>query len=240
MLLLAPRGLLDQIKKGAGLPPGPITAQGLMSDGKQASLMDPSIRYGVDRKEQPSLELPETHDLDKLLRTNEGEVPYIYKDTKSNPTYGTGIRMYGMERHRDWRRADSFFSNQQLNKMGLSPSSSVAFKNEAPVQAPNNYKQDYIKERNKWIDHSIKQFPEFLSYPKDIQLAINDMHFNMGDLIKRKKPFKRFVKAVINKEWGDAGAEIKDSDYYRYDAPKRAEENRQRFLKYEIKDSPGK
>ncbi len=41
MLLLAPRGLLDQIKKGAGLPPGPITAQGLMSDGKQASLMNP-------------------------------------------------------------------------------------------------------------------------------------------------------------------------------------------------------
>ena len=41
MLLLAPRGLLDQIKQGAGLPPGPITAQGLMSDDKQPSLMRP-------------------------------------------------------------------------------------------------------------------------------------------------------------------------------------------------------
>ena len=40
MLLLAPRGLLDQIKQGAGLPPGPITAQGLMSDDRQPSLMN--------------------------------------------------------------------------------------------------------------------------------------------------------------------------------------------------------
>ena len=58
MLLLAPRGLLDQIKKGAGLPPGPITAQGLMSDGKQASLMNPdpvSLGGFNTRRESPKI-----------------------------------------------------------------------------------------------------------------------------------------------------------------------------------------
>ena len=33
-------GLLDRIKTMAGLPPGPINAQGLMSDDKQPSLMN--------------------------------------------------------------------------------------------------------------------------------------------------------------------------------------------------------
>jgi hypothetical protein len=48
MLLLAPRGLLDQIKQGANLPPGQITPEnimksGLMSDDRQPSLMNTDL-----------------------------------------------------------------------------------------------------------------------------------------------------------------------------------------------------
>ena len=174
--------------------------------------------------------------LDKVIKQKEGDVPFVYKDSKGFATYGIGTRDFGMDKHDEWKRADSFLTRPERRKMGVAGKTPNAFKDGLPISAPSGYMMDYEIKRDKAIAKSVSQFPDFWSYPKEIQLAIVDMYYNMGDLVNRKLPFTRFAQAVRGRDWGDAAKEIKDSKYYREDVPSRAEENRQRFLKYSVKN----
>ena len=174
--------------------------------------------------------------LDKLIKQKEGNVPFVYKDSKGFSTYGVGTRDFSMDKHNEWKRADSFLTRPERRKMGLAGKTPIAFKDGLPISAPSEYMMDYEIKRDKAIARSVSTFTDFWSYPKEIHLAIVDMIYNMGDLENRKLPFTKFVQAVRNRDWGDAAEEIKDSKYYRDDVPSRAEENRQRFLKYSVKN----
>lgn len=70
-----------------------------------------------------------------------------------------------------------------------------------------------LKEDCEWaLETCSKLFPVFPSLSVNRQLAIIDMAFNMGE--EKLKKFSRFAAAVELERWEEAGAEIKDSDYY--------------------------
>ena len=63
-------GLLDQIKQGAGLPPGPITAQGLMSGEEASGLMNlPQMQYKRDRQKKPDTKHPSIRRFENIWKS---------------------------------------------------------------------------------------------------------------------------------------------------------------------------
>ena len=63
-------GLLDRIKTMADLPPGPITAQGLMSGEEASGLMNlPQMQYKRDRQKKPDTKHPSIRRFENIWKS---------------------------------------------------------------------------------------------------------------------------------------------------------------------------
>lgn len=70
------------------------------------------------------------------------------------------------------------------------------------------------------IKSCYKLFKDFTLQPEEVKQIVVNMCFNLGPT--RLAGFKKFIKAINDKDYGKAALEMMDSKWYKVDVPKRA------------------
>jgi GH24 family phage-related lysozyme (muramidase) len=150
------------------------------------------------------------------LETYEARLPYMYKDTTDNVTIGVGHRLAdaaaaqelafetsAKEKATGDEIKDAFEAVQKAKKGMLAQK----YESLTSLRLPNDVITQLLTADVDEFEALLKsRFPDYSSYPSDVQLGLLDMIFNLGQTGLTSK-FPKFVKAVKAKKWTDAAAE---------------------------------
>lgn len=156
-------------------------------------------------------------DFRKEIVISEGSIPHMYLDTVGKVTVGVGnmlpdvaaaqslpfvVRATSKNATKDQIKTDFDTVSQQ-------PRGQVAsrYKAVTKLDLPENAINTLLDTRIATFKRELKlSFPEFETYPTNVQFALTDMAFNLGTNGVVTK-FPKFTKAIKAKDWATAAKE---------------------------------
>lgn len=174
-------------------------------------------------------------DVVKFVKRHEGNIDYLYLDPKGKVTVGVGrmlpsreaasklpFEYFDRETGRTLRKATpeevrKSFDIVEKQKSGQN----IKAGSFDPVERddlPNIRLRDddintmLASDLYTHMREAKKMFPDFHTFPPQVQMAILDMHFNMGGLNFTRRKWPGFFKAIDDKNWRDAALESSRKD----------------------------
>ena len=177
--------------------------------------------------------------LNKLLSDNEGRVNHLYLDTVGKPTVGVGNMLPTAESA--CKLPFRILSNDGRANINLITDEYELIRSKEWGKVANYYRQFchlYLPESDidELLDDRVDEFEirlrtdflDFETYPENVQLALFDMAFNLGNDGLMKK-FPKFCNAIKSKNWPEAAIQSRRPQL----SVKRNEEIRKLFEGFE-------
>jgi lysozyme len=154
----------------------------------------PSIVQKEEKQKETNNYLPIVK---KMLTLHEGKRNKVYNDTKGIPTIGIGFNL---------KRSDS---KSIIESIGANYSDVLSGKTLLTDEQIDKLFDVTLKEAEGIASRVVTSFNQ---QPDNIKAVLVDMAFNLGP--NRLSQFKEFIKAINNKDYKKAAAEMQNSSWY--------------------------
>jgi len=133
-----------------------------------------------------------------MIERHEGKSHNVYDDSRSIPTIGIGFNL------------NSPYAKSRLKLIGVDYDKIIAGKSSLTKEQMYHL---FYQDVQTAVDDARKFLPGFDKQPKEIQIALIDMSFNLG--YNRLMQFVKFRQALMDRDYLEASKEMIDSRWYR-------------------------
>lgn len=137
------------------------------------------------------------HEASKMIERHEGYSDIVYTDTRGNSTIGIGFNL------------DKYNARERIEEVGANYHSILMGNSRLCDSQIRSLFQDDLQIA---LADAKRFLPNFDQQPKDIQMVIVDMSYNMG--LGSLNTFVKFRKALMDRDYLKAANEMLDSRWY--------------------------